>query len=490
MPVEATVGSSSEDQVAVTLGVVPNPDEPGRAGAASGVTLSFSGVLDDTGGTGVTARVRELVGRYSPVFVLFPEATDRAVRPYPHGTHDYHPRSVEGYLQRASLIPVAYATWMRLPITLLRAMFTWGPFIVLCGAVGWVGAAVAIYLLGLVLTGIADAQGLDVGLEGLAVRDIATGFVGLAIAGALLVVVLDYLLSPRGLEAIKARLAATDHFHESYALKLRWRPGLSSPDAAWADYTKWLKSRTSKGADDDRVVYLRVVRGDGPAELVLQYWLFYHYNDWKNSHEADWECVTQFFATRDHRLEPIAAAYSAHLGAYWRRWPDVRTTVGPDGALHPLVYVARGSHANYFEPRRSGYRASVEVPTEISSGWRLPLLDRLKVRFMVGGRQPSGRSKDYVPFTSPEQVADLPNVTYRIAAMPLRRDYIDPAGERTTWDAWWWLSYRGKWGLQGRFGLWGVDAPIDQIHRWERPTTWVSEEGQADAQWEDVFETA
>src|SRR5665648_456085 len=47
---------------------------------------------------------------------------------------------------------------------------------------------------------------------------------------------------------------------------------------------------------------------------------------------------------RNFHSDPVQAAYSQHGGGTWRPWDAVE---GPNG--HPIVYVAAGSHANYFQ---------------------------------------------------------------------------------------------------------------------------------------------
>ena len=44
--------------------------------------------------------------------------------------------------------------------------------------------------------------------------------------------------------------------------------------------------------------------------------------------------------------EPVQAAYSQHCSGQRRAWADVPRSNG----THPIVHVAHGSHANYFEP--------------------------------------------------------------------------------------------------------------------------------------------
>ena len=91
-------------------------------------------------------------------------------------------------------------------------------------------------------------------------------------------------------------------------------------------------------------VYGRAVE-DGDGRLWLQYWLWYFYNDYSLAlgaglHEGDWEMVQL-------RLDddaPDLAVYAQHTHAEKRPWHEVKTLEGP-----PLVFVARGSHASYFE---------------------------------------------------------------------------------------------------------------------------------------------
>ena len=119
-------------------------------------------------------------------------------------------------------------------------------------------------------------------------------------------------------------------------------------------------------------VYGRAVEGDG--RLWLQYWLWYFYNDYSLAlgaglHEGDWEMVQ----LRMHGDEPDLAVYAQHTHAEKRPWHEVQTL---DGA--PLVFVARGSHASYFEAGfhtteawydlADGKRKSPELTLEILEG--------------------------------------------------------------------------------------------------------------------------
>jgi hypothetical protein len=98
---------------------------------------------------------------------------------------------------------------------------------------------------------------------------------------------------------------------------------------------------------------------------LVQYWLFYRYDKWESptiagwvtqQHEGDWEAVTLGFSPS----KPLFVAYSAHCGGRWLHWREIEAeprfranghwvarTSGSQPALHPIVAVARGSHANY-----------------------------------------------------------------------------------------------------------------------------------------------
>ena len=112
-------------------------------------------------------------------------------------------------------------------------------------------------------------------------------------------------------------------------------------------------------------IYVRVTRGssanDWPATdstmpkafnhgwVLLQYWFFYNYDSlgtmpgvWQ-WHQADWEQLTVGLAGTGAEAKPVFAAYSEHCVGTRLPWH----LVGRVDQTHPLVFVARGSHANY-----------------------------------------------------------------------------------------------------------------------------------------------
>ncbi|HEU0303841.1 MAG TPA: Vps62-related protein [Gaiellaceae bacterium] len=88
------------------------------------------------------------------------------------------------------------------------------------------------------------------------------------------------------------------------------------------------------------------------SRIALQYWLFYPLNPYSTDvppnprfaqvHEGDWELVTVILDRAGH---PLTAGYSRHCSGAKRSWAKVEKR-----GQRPVVYVALGSHANYFAP--------------------------------------------------------------------------------------------------------------------------------------------
>jgi hypothetical protein len=85
--------------------------------------------------------------------------------------------------------------------------------------------------------------------------------------------------------------------------------------------------------------------------IDLQYWLWYPWNGYSPTfpegelwqvHEGDWEAVS---VVLDRERKPLVAGYSQHSEGKRRPWAKLAKQ-----GQRPLVYVALGSHANYFGP--------------------------------------------------------------------------------------------------------------------------------------------
>jgi hypothetical protein len=118
------------------------------------------------------------------------------------------------------------------------------------------------------------------------------------------------------------------------------------------------------GSRGGATIYGRIVRDD--KRMVLQYWLFYYDNLYRypflplgaiwQSHEGDWEVVNVVLS---QRKEPLAAGYSQHCSGETRDWADT-----PRVGTRPKVYVALGSHANYFEAGQHEFERAC-LPAEV-----------------------------------------------------------------------------------------------------------------------------
>ncbi len=104
------------------------------------------------------------------------------------------------------------------------------------------------------------------------------------------------------------------------------------------------------GAGEPDVTYAHLARDPGaPDRLVLQYWFFWYFDDYVNTHEADWEFVQIVFpaTTAQEALAtaPLEVGYSQHSGGERAGWDDDKLERRGD---HPVVYAGTGSHANYY----------------------------------------------------------------------------------------------------------------------------------------------
>lgn len=146
--------------------------------------------------------------------------------------------------------------------------------------------------------------------------------------------------------------------------------------AAWQRYVKLLdidSQRPPSARQFPYAVYARVLEGGELPEIgadhplrdavVIQYWWFLFYNDAWNRHQGDWEGITLFLHKEGDDYAPLGAAYASHDLGRWRRWQDV-DRIDDDGVLsprgnHPQVFVARGSHASYFDYNENGYHPAM-----------------------------------------------------------------------------------------------------------------------------------
>jgi hypothetical protein len=210
------------------------------------------------------------------------------------------------------------------------------------------------------------------------------------------------------------------------------RHGPQEVDKFWDVYAKITKK--DEQPEYQRTAYARVVRGTGWFKdyISIQYWLAYFFDDWANVHEMDWEMASVIIKKTRETEKPAGCVYSSHFGAFRLPWKDVQKVDDAkkriDSGLHPVVYVANGSHANYF----SDYPAYFNVSEIILS----PLL-RVLVR-ALGIARPF---TDYIPsFEAGEK--HFPDA----AVIP--EDKNDWTGD------WRWLNFEGAWGSPVELTFW------------------------------------
>ena len=120
---------------------------------------------------------------------------------------------------------------------------------------------------------------------------------------------------------------------------------------SYIEYSKILE------IDQQPIYYGRVLHETDDQKnrwTILQYHFFYAFNDWRlaangmNHHEGDWEMVAVYLKND----LPHAVLFSQHGAGNIEKWETVIKAVDKleNITMHPVVYVALGSHANYSKP--------------------------------------------------------------------------------------------------------------------------------------------
>jgi hypothetical protein len=223
----------------------------------------------------------------------------------------------------------------------------------------------------------------------------------------------------------------------------------------------------------------RVVRQDG--WIVLQYWLFYPFNDWRsgffgaNDHEADWEKVFVYLSESEPgEVSPEWVAYAAHNYTgdnLRRRWDDPEVEkVGE----HPVIYVGAGSHASYYAPGEYLTELTLPLPSPLArvadavrSFWKTRL-----GQYVGDGDDGSGYF--HIPFVDYARGDGLSVGEGGDREWDEPRIITDPPPD-------WVSGYRGLWGLYARDPFEGEDAPAGPMYNrdksvnraWYDPVGWA-----------------
>jgi hypothetical protein len=192
------------------------------------------------------------------------------------------------------------------------------------------------------------------------------------------------------------------------------------------DYNRWAQ-RLTEGSQP--VVYAHVVDEDGhPGQLALQYWFFYPFNDFNNTHEGDWEMIQLLFDAPDAAAalaaEPVEVGYSSHEGAERAGWDDEKLELDTG---RPVVYPAAGSHANKFSD-------ALWLGSSAEAG--------------VGCDDTRGPHRELSP---------------RVVTIPSDRDAAEAAHP--------WIAFEGRWGELQRAFYNGPTGPNLKT-QWTQPITW------------------
>jgi hypothetical protein len=240
-----------------------------------------------------------------------------------------------------------------------------------------------------------------------------------------------------------------------------------------------LACRQRPESERSRPYYGRVVHENG--WIVLQYWIFYPYNNWRsgffgaNDHEGDWEMIAIYLYERlDGELAPAWVAYGSHdfHGDDLRRaWDDAEELerIGE----HPVVYVGAGSHAAYY--RRGEYVTEIEVPYL----HRLSAPARRLAEFWLLTLRQAGLAEAVPRF----ELFRIPFVDYaRGDGVCIGPDQAEPWSPVLLQPVPAWVSqFRGLWGYFARDPAAGENAPAGPMYNrdgtvrraWYDPVGWA-----------------
>jgi hypothetical protein len=182
-------------------------------------------------------------------------------------------------------------------------------------------------------------------------------------------------------------------------------------------------------ADDYKpVAYAHITTEDGEEGIALQYWFYYYFNHWNNTHEGDWEMIQLTFEgpTVEYALlqEPLFVGYSQHAGGERSSWDDRK--LRREGT-RPVAHAAAGANANLFGPN------------------------------IILGRGDNGTGFGCDDASKPSRRVPLTAVLVE-----------EPEGPESEFA---WLAFDGRWGERAPWEFNGPTGPNDKL-AWTQPFTW------------------
>lgn len=174
-------------------------------------------------------------------------------------------------------------------------------------------------------------------------------------------------------------------------------------------------------------VYANFIFDEENGRLALQYWFFWYFNHWNNTHESDWEGIQLVWDEVDSveaavDIPPSRIGYSQHGNGELADWGDSKVQL--EDETHPLVFPAAGSHATFFS----------------------------NDTFLAWGERSSGFGCDVSSPPSERVPLDVVVIPYD----------IDPEGDFA------WLLYEGRWGERQPSAFNGPVGPMFN-ERWSEP---------------------
>jgi hypothetical protein len=355
----------------------------------------------------------ELAQRYAPRLILFPEKQELGKPRIEGGAGSYHPRSLELLLERGRLFP---GTWRSLGRGKIEWLFNQNsrPPATLDNLAKSDHALDQIRLLGRPIPN--PQQAWDTYFEILNAID-AQGRSGYD------------------------RFPLTAYVHVITRAE--------AERACQAD----AKIRSEDYAGQVGRPFYQSAGGSRPDDVALQFWFCYYFDDWANIHEADWESITVFLRRQDYAWQPLGATYSEHENGARRHWRDMERFED----THPVVYVASGSHASYFQHAPEGHS------TELAG------IFLGKLKFKIGF---STSNRDFVPPPGDQH----PPLAPQVEVLPDPIDIIsadNPARRHLKW-----MSFKGSWGARelGKLIAGGPIGPTQKGLKWLNPFAWSEAE--------------
>lgn len=179
-------------------------------------------------------------------------------------------------------------------------------------------------------------------------------------------------------------------------------------------------------------VYAHIATEPGrPGKLAVQYWFYYAFDSFNNSHESDWEMIQLTFDadTAEEALAqdtPSLISFAQHSGGENAQWDDNNVVYTDDGRI--VSFPAQGSHASYYD----------------SAIW------------LAWGEHGAG-------FGCDQSQVELVEVPLKAIVVP---NVVDINGEFA------WTLFQGRWG---EYHPWQFNAPVSPNtgRKWLEPISWT-----------------